>query len=284
MENQTDVTQESSPETPEQETVNVEEQVTVQPESIDVSNIQATPPGPDTGNQSVDEVDERGVSYENVAREYQRKLEKSESRLSQMEEVLGQIQQNTAPQEQEYTIADLEAYKQQNPQYAAWCEEEKAKVMQKNMLAAFREEQQAAQKAQQAEYAKKEELRSVVSSYPQMFNRDSNGNVLSWNPQNPLTQQTSAYLNQGHALSVASKLAYADLAQSGLLQASKQAVAQQAQVGDLQRRVAVEGGGVNGGATNPNAEAMGRVKQTGDRQAASQIMGNILRATGKIQD
>ena len=282
MEKQTDVIQVSSPE----QDVDVQEEV-IQPqqenEDIDVSGIPSSPLA-GQGNDPVDEVDERGVPLQNVAREYQRKFEKTQEELAQMKEVLSQIQKNTTKEEQEYTIADLEAYKQQHPEYSAWCEQEKAKIMQRDMLKAWREETAKERAEMEAKQRQQQELQYVATAYPQMFNRTPNGQITSWNTKEPLTQITTQYLQQGYSLAVASKLAYADIAQNGLSQASKQAVKQKAELGDLQRKVTVEGGGVNSAPGNPRMEALNVLKQTGDKKAAGLVMREILKGRGRIQE
>jgi hypothetical protein len=113
-----------------------ETETAVQEQPTEETNEQSKTPSPSEGISG--DVDEFGVPWKNRAMEWQRKFQENTENLPRMiEEALAKNQ--AQPQKQQHTIAELEAYALQNPQYRPWVEEEKAKIIQ-NQVAKVTEE------------------------------------------------------------------------------------------------------------------------------------------------
>lgn len=273
---ETDVTQVSSP-----------EPTNTSVEEVANPDVKVDLPLPTVGEQVVEEIDERGVPYKNVAHEYKRKFEDVQSELSKMRGVLENISQNQIQsqkqQEPNYTIADLEAYKQQHPEYAAWCEQEKARIQKEEIIRSVKEEFETRTQAQRNEIVKQQSLQAVVKSYPQAFKKDAQGNIIDWDSGNPLTQRIALYAkdprisNSPDGILYAAKLAYADLANAGLIQAQTKVNAQKAEIADLHRRTAVEGGSMGQLQQTPmRVQALNRFKETGSRSDAREALKQMF--------
>ena len=282
-----DVIQESSPE-PE----SVNEEVVATPEVQQDLNVPIDLPLPAEGNIAVDEVDNRGVSYKNVAHEYKRKLDDVTTQLSQMNTVLESIQSGQAQETQPtYTIAELEVYKQQNPEHAAWCEQEKARIQKEDIVASVRDEFEARNAKQQEAQVRQQSLHAVAKAYPQIFSKDESGNVIGYDNSNPLTQRIAAYAkdptiaNRPDGILYAAKLAYADLAAAGLVQAQTKAQTQQAVIGDLQRKTAIEGGGLSAiTPASPRQVALDGLRDSGERKDARSALKQIMLNSGRLKE
>lgn len=286
METQTDVNQVSSPEQVVNEQ-NVTQEI-VQPEQNNQVEVPQNLPLPTEGNTVADEeVDEMGVPYKNRFMESKRKLDKTSSELAEMKEMIQQLAANQQqPEEQTYTIADIEAYKAQNPnlkpQELAMLEAEKARLLKEEIVASVRGEYEQREKTKQDERLRSEALNTVAKQYPDVFIKDASGRTV-WNTASPLVQRMNQYAqdpliaNRPDGVALAAKLAYGDLAQAGLLKAQSQVNARAAEVGDLQRRTAIESGAIgNVNTGSPVVNAINNLRQTGSREDARSAFKSML--------
>ena len=109
------------------------------------------------------EVDERGVDYKNVAAEERRKRENLESQFQNFQSQLPQLieqsvqQANAKVQEKpQYTIAQLESFAQESPEHRPWVEEQKAKIIEQNVIAANEKRFQEAEQSRRNEIVKQQ--------------------------------------------------------------------------------------------------------------------------------
>lgn len=189
-ENEAVITEEAAPST--DETVNQETAQTPAAETSPQETVQETV-------ETVSEVDERGIPWRNRAMEAERKLQEFPSTIPKIvDEVLSKQQQQQA-KPQTYTkehIPMLKQYAADNPQYAAWVDQqiedirsnEQASLVRRE-LEGFKKEQTAAQIRQQSE--------NYVINHPvfkDCFISDSTG-AKQWNMANPLTQIMANVLN-----------------------------------------------------------------------------------------
>ena len=82
----------------------------------------------------------------------------------------------------------------------------------------------------------------------------------------------------------AAKLAAGDLYAAGLLQTQHKVATQQATIGDLQRKTAVEGGGFAPTSASPRVNAINDVRETGSRQAARSALGAMFKDAGILKE
>jgi hypothetical protein len=76
-------------------------------------------------------VDEQGVPWKNRAFEWQRKTQEMSERLPEIIQTeLQKFKQSSEPAPKKYTVAELEAFAQQSPEYRPWVEEQKAQLLQ----------------------------------------------------------------------------------------------------------------------------------------------------------
>jgi hypothetical protein len=299
MTTQTDVNQASSPEQQNSDVQaepiqpQVAEQAT--PETPVVPNIPTDLPLPGEGNTPVNEVDERGVSYKNVAAEYKRKLEDVSNKMSSMESTLQAIHQGQQQEQKpQYTIADIEEYVASNrdsltPSQIGQLEQEKVRIMKEEIVESVRAENTRLNEQKRNEQVRNQALTAVAQNFPQVFKTDSAGNA-QWDLSNPLTQRIAAYskdpsiANRPDGVLLAAKLAYADMVPNGLAQAQTKVQAQQAEIGDLQRRTAIEGAG-SGAAIpmSPRVAAINRVRETGERRDGRDALKQFMLDSGRLK-
>jgi len=263
------------------EETNVEQDSNV----VDVSNLDASFPVDGAGKiPEPDELDEKGVPYKNRFHEYKRKYEETTGQLQEIKDMVSTLTQAQQKKETqpEYTISDLEAYKAENPQHAAWCEQEKAKLLQKEILSSVRKEFEQREQQQQAQMIKQQSLQAVAMSFPDAFAKDSNGNVVGWDINNPITQRIMQYgkdpaiASRPDGLLYAAKLAAGDLYAQGLQQSKGIIAKQNAKVGSLQRKTAVVGSTPAPATQSQSARHMDELRQTGTREAARSALESML--------
>jgi hypothetical protein len=293
MEAQNDVEQVPSPATEAQDT-GVTQDVVAEHQEGSEQTINIDPSFPVESGKKLDdgeELDERGVPYKNRYHEYRRKYDETTEKLGNIEKTLQELAaQKQQQQEPEYTIADLEAWKQQHPEHSAWCEQEKAKLMQKEIIGSVRQEFEQREAFRQAELVKQQSLAAVAQNFPDAFKRDSVGNIVGWDETNQITKLIAKYGNdpaiasRPDGLLYAAKLAAGDLYARGLQKAGTTLAQKQAQLGSLQRKTAIEGAG--GGAPQAVPErvkALGELRQTGSRDAARSALKNMFKDSGKFE-
>lgn len=212
-----DVNAAENPSPAEQEPVNppTEEQP-----SAEDTTPQEPEPAQAPASQTVLDVDEQGTPWKNRAIEAERKFSDVPHIIRQTVEELTKA--NT-PAQPEYTIDQLEKYALENPQYRPWVENEKAKIITRNLEKSLDAKLEANKKVQSDEIVR-QQSEAWVTQHPKFkdcFTKDAAGRTV-WNYQNPLTPIIGNYLQQTDpttgrpvkerpdGLLVAAKLAYAD--------------------------------------------------------------------------
>ncbi len=208
------------------------------------------------------DVDDRGISWRNVAMEKERKLNELVDKLPTLIEEIRNS--NQRPQEKkEYTIAELEQYAIENPSYRPWVEEEKAKVNRKIISSELDNRINAERKTTQDSIARQESYKYVQSNYPEAFDRT-----------HPMFQEMNVLMsdhrfqNDPMGLRIAAEAAYGRFSRN-----SKQAQQLKQEVKSLQKKTFVEGGGKQNISAAPvHKQALDRVRQTGSVKDAADAL------------
>jgi hypothetical protein len=232
--------------------------------------------------------DEAGVPWKNRAMEYQRKAQE----LTELKEQIKQIQQAQS-QPQKYTAEELRAFaaSTDNAEHRVWALNELDKVTKQEQASVVRKELDTWKRQQDELLIKQQSFNQVISRNPDIIVKDATGNFAGWNPQSPLFQRISFYMqnpeigNNPRGLEVAEAFAMRDLS-FAQKPATQQKIAQQAnQLKSLQKKVLVEGSGNNSQPTQSSRQSfVERAKQTGTMKDATQAVGAILRETGMMRD
>lgn len=244
-----------------------------------------------TQSEAQETLDESGVPWKNRAFEWQRKTQELSEKLPEI--IQGELQKFKEnfqqPQQRKYTIAELEAFAQQSPEYKPWVEEQKAQLLQEKLVSTIEEKLKARDTETQKLTQKQQAEASVYRQFPNMFSKDSYGNV-TWNPADPMTQRVAAYMNdpelKSHprGIEVAAKMAYADLAMSGIPVQVRKEQAMKTQMKSLEKKVMTEGGGKPVTQTvNPLRKNIDRLSQTGSLSDAKAAVSEYFKAIGKLQ-
>lgn len=200
-------------------------------------------------NQSFSAVDEKGVPWINRYHEAERK---SQELLNNLEAKMGEIlsKQTTQPQQPEYSISQLEQYAMEHPEHRPWVEEQKATIIQKNVVKQTQSEIKAVEEKRTAEIKRQNSYNYVAQTYPECFISDSFGNR-QWNNQNPMVQQIGFLMNDNRfkndpeGLMAAADIAYGRVARMQGTQAQKKVKTLQQNVKKLQKGTLIEGSGTN---------------------------------------
>lgn len=272
----------------------VEPSATEQPEAVEGQEQQKQEPvqqeQPGQVKQASMDIDEAGVPYKNRAFEWKRKAENLAEQLPLLvqESVKAAFSQyGNQQQRREYTVAELEAYALENPQYRPWAEEEKHNITLKKLASELDSKLQSENKKKEAEIRKSNSLKYVVDTYPEVFKKDANGKPMGWDQNHPLTQQIGI-LMQDKRLSDDPEglVAAADIAWARYSRSNQSSLAQKAQklateVKSLQKKTMIEGGGrANISAVSPKKAAIDKLKQTGSIKDAKLAVFEHLKDAG----
>lgn len=248
-----------------------------------------------------EEVDERGIPWKNRAMELERKLNEMPTIIQKtVQESLAQNQQaqqtQTKPQ---YTVAQLEQYAQENPQYRGWVEEQKALIIQQNLEKTF-DERLKADRQQQTNAQVRQQTEQWVTNHPKFkdcFVTDFTGNKV-WNMQNPITQVMSQILNQQDpitgklvkdrpdGLAVAAEMAYGRYMLSSEPKTQSTVKTLQKQLRQTQKQTMTVGQGVNssGKSMSEYAQHKANYEKTYSKDAASAMTKAYLKSIGIIKE
>lgn len=190
-----DVTQTSSPEQP-----SVNEVVTQPQENAELSatsNIPLT----GEGNQPVADVDEMGVSWQNRAREYQRKLEDAEKRnQNQLEAILNEVKASREKSsEPKYSESELLAFANDpdiSSNQKAWAYKQIEELRKTNLESVVQKQFEGFQRKQQEQMARQQATQYAVNQYPEIALKDNAGNVVGFDFNNPLMRQIDSVLRE----------------------------------------------------------------------------------------
>ena len=233
--------------------------------------------------QETEAVDEYGVPYKNRAAEWQRKFSEvaNEDTIRKVaQEVIEQTKQR--PAEQEYSISQLEQYAIENPTYRPWVEEQKAKLLQKQ-VAKITEEKVKEVEVKQKEAIVRQQSEQWVMNHPRLqecFTQDPFGRKV-FNFQHPLTQMIGGYMREpdlqkrSDGLVIASKLALADYMESQASKTQKKVKTLEQNLKKVQKATLVEGSpaqqDVIKGKTKYN-KAMENLHATGSKEALREVL------------
>ena len=243
---------------------------------------------PHEAGQPSEAVDEFGVPWKNRAMEWQRKFtETTESIPKMVEDALAKKQ----PQQQQYTIAQLEQYASDNPHMRPWVEEEKAKIIQNNVAKVTEEKVREAEMKQRGEAVKAQSFQWAMN-HPRLqecFVVNPLGQKM-WNPSHPLTQMIGSYMNvpeiktRPDAIVVASKLALADYLDFQTTQSQAKNKKLQQNLKKVQKQTLVEGGGSPQVPTSKDSfsKAKEQLARTGSKKDAQVAVTEYLRSIGAI--
>lgn len=239
------------------------------------------------------ESDEKGVPYKNRYEEIRRKYDQVVDSLPQViEQTISQKLNNfNQTQEQtktEYSVQDLERFAQEKPEYRAWVEEEKAKLIAKQAADALEERFNAKEKAREVNDRKQQSWTKLTSDFPEYFVKDSYGRMV-WDNANPTVRQIALLMqddrlkNDPEGLYWATEIATArTLRQSQALQAKEKSQLKN-KVKDLQKKTMVEGG------QKPQAiqkddlrDSIEDLKKTGSKKSLSNAVSAYFRRAGYI--
>lgn len=266
-----------------------------QTEETSIPDTEGIPTTPDTeaGQPQVEAVDERGVPYKNLAMEWKRKYEELTEKMPDLarqaaQEVLQQ--QGTQPQQRKYTIAELEAFAQQNPEWRPWAEEEKAKLIREQLVKEVDEKIQSQEKQRESNIKRQQALQYVMQTYPEAFVKDSQGRLVSWNNSHPLTQQIiqimqdERFAKDPEGLIGAADIAYARYVRQQTPQRLQKEQQMKAEIKNLQKKTLIEGGGkkVQQG-VSPYRAAIEKAK-SGRIEDAKEAFKEILKAQGLLSE
>ena len=265
----------------------------VKTETVDVEP-SATPPTegtveePSTNEEPIaqGDVDDSGVPYKNRYFEWKRKAEDLSDKLpSLVEDTIQKTMSQYQQPKQEYTVAQLEAFAQQNPEHRGWVEEEKEKIRTKNLTKILDEKLSADRQRIEADAKRQQALKYTMDNYPEMFVKDNTGRTVDWNQQSPLLREVNNIMQDPRikdapdGLMIATDLAWARLERVNRVKSSQKQQKLQSEVKQLQKRTLVESGSSQAdAATTPKQEAIERLKQTGSMTDAEQAIREMVRA------
>ncbi len=223
---------------------------------------------------------------QNVDSEWKRKFE---NMVTKLPELVGQEIQKYVPKSQEqkpqYTVEELRQYATDNPQYAGWAEKQILEINREETKKLLREEFQSQQKVVQSNLLRQQTEQAVLSNpkYQEAFVTLPNGQR-TWNNDSRLPQAIGQYMQDPRlssspdGLAIASKLAYADLLESGEITAQKKLASIKRQNQVLKNKVMPEGGGVPVVAKtkDPYSEAVNRLRTSGRKEDAQAAISAYL--------
>jgi len=249
-----------------------------------------------------EEVDEKGVPWKNRAMEFQRKFENATNQINAIQGKLPELieqsvrQATTKVQEEstpKYTISQLEAFAQENPEQRPWVEEQKALIIQNKVIEATQAQYQKTEKEKQNQVVRQQSEQWVFNKpkFQECFMTDPMGRKV-WNPNHPLTQMIGMYMNEPDvkarpdALLVAAKLAYADYMDVAIPQTQKVVKDLKRQTKRLEKQTLVEGGGVSTQQTGSDAYQKAKKQQaaTGNIKDTAAAVRKYFEKIGVIKE
>jgi hypothetical protein len=277
-------TTESAPVEATQEVVN---------QSAPTDQTEATQPEQETaqtqpaGQQSYEAVDEFGVPYKNRAFEWKRKHEETIDKLPSLieEAVKSSVQQYGQAPQRKYTVAELESFAQQSPEHRPWVEEQKSLLLREQLTNEFEQRIKAVETKKETETRKQQAFGYVASTYPEVFVRNQNGQIMGINNQSPMAQQINVlmndprFANDPEGLVAAADIAYARVtrSQQGINLMKEQKL--KAEVKHLQKQTMVEGGARQGVQAIPEyRKAIDKAKQSGSLRDTAEALKAIAKA------
>lgn len=222
--------------------------------------------------------------------EWKRKAEDLADRLPSIveEKIKSAFQQYGGNQQQrEYTISELEQYAIENPTYRPWVEEQKQQITLKKLASQMDEKIQAQTRRQQEDTLRQQSLKYVMDSYPDAFVKNTQGQIVGWKNDHPLTKEIGSLMrnsklaNDPEGLSAAADIAYARYMRQQNSRTQQTIQQKNAEIKTLQKKTMIEGGGRNNvQSSSAHREAIDRLKKTGTMKDAQAAVAAILGLKG----
>lgn len=285
-----------------QEDVNPEESSTsedvvkeeAEPSATEESTPQETTEQPqeESKPQQFSPVDEKGVPWVNRYHESERK---SQELLNNLETKMGEILSKTnTPTPRDYTIGELEQYAIDRPDQRPWVEEQKARIIGKDIARITEEKVKEVETKQKAEVTRQQSMQ-WVSNHPRLqecFARDPFGNK-TWNQSHPLTQMIARYSNdpdiknRPNGAVIATKLALADYMDSQDNNAKQQVKVLKQNLKKVQKGTMIEGGGQQASKTTKDEFTKAKealMGKPGNKDFAHNVVKAYLKKSGVIEE
>jgi len=236
------------------------------------------------------DVDEYGVPWKNRAMEWKRKSEETIERMPNLidEAVKSSFQQYGKPQEKEYTIAELEQFAQNQPEHRPWVEEQKAQVIKKQLTREVEDKFKAQDYEREAQRIKAQTFGYVAQTYPDVFVRNPQGQLVGMNEKNPMVNEINTLMKDPRlardpeGFAFAADIAYARINRLNQGQVQQKEAKLKAEVKHLQKQTLVESGQKSNVQALPaHRVALDKAKQSGnlkDVAAALNAMAKAKRA------
>ena len=219
------------------------------------------------------DVDEYGVPWKNRAMEWKRKSEETIEKMPTLidEAVKSSFQQYGKPQEKEYTIAELEQFAQNQPEHRPWVEEQKAQVIKKQLTREVEDKFKAQDYEREAQRIKAQTFGYVAQTYPDVFVRNQQGQLVGMNDKNPMVNEINTLMKDPRlardpeGFAFAADIAYARINRLNQGQVQQKEAKLKAEVKHLQKQTLVESGSKSNVQALPaHRVALDKAKQTGN--------------------
>lgn len=264
-----------------QQPVDQQEQVAAVEEGQQESPVQGEAP-------QYEAVDETGVPYKNRYMETQRKLAELSDNLPKMIEETLAKKTAPAPQQQEYTVEQLEQIALQNPNLRPQVEAEKMKLYQQATARQIEERDRKIEGQRQFEIARMRTEQEIMNdpALKDCFTTNPLGQKM-WNMGHPLTTRIAEVMkspdlaSRPDALRIASDIAYGQYMREVVANNSNRTKTLQAIVKREQKKTLVEGGTPNGSQGGDSfAKAKSNLAKTGSKQDAQKAILEYMKKAG----
>lgn len=231
-------------------------------------------------------VDETGVPYKNRYMEVQRKLADLTDNLPKIIE--DTIVKKQAPQEQEYTIEQLEQIALENPNLRPRVEAEKARLLEQRINKQFEERDKRAEAQRNFELVRMRTEQEIMNdpALKDCFTTNALGQK-QWNVGHPLTgiiadiMRAPEVANRPDGLRVASDIAFGRYMREQLANNGKKTQTLQATIKREQKKTLVEGGVPTGSITGDSfSKAKAQLAKTGSKQDAQMAIKEYMKVAG----
>lgn len=280
--------------TPEESPASEDQEVIQDVNQTEESSSQETSQTDEGESQALDPeiYDPTGVPWKNRAAERERKLADLAEKLPNMiEEQVSKLNTTQKPQEPKYSIDDLEAFMESNPEHRGWAQREIRKLEREELRQELRKELGSVKSEQQNAQIKSQAEATVLKTFPNMFVKDNQGNVVGWNQNDPMTSKVAEYLrdpmyaNNPRGLELASKQAYADLALNGQLTVQKNNKTLKKQVRQLEQKTLPEGDSKSPVETKTQLQhSMERLSKSGSVRDAQEVLRQQFKKLNWIKE
>lgn len=232
-------------------------------------------------------VDETGVPYKNRYMETQRKLAELTDNLPKLiEETV--VKHKAVPQQEEYTVEQLEQIALQNPNLRPQVEAEKLKIYQRETARQIEERDKKIESKRQFEIVRMQSEQALMNdpAFKDCFSQNALGQK-QWNMGHPLTNIIGELMrnpeisNRPDALVIAGDIAYGRYMREVSANTTKKSQALQATIKREQKKTLVEGGTPNGSFGGDSfTKAKAELAKTGSKQAAQTAILEYMKRTG----